>query len=224
MVLFDIDGTLLHAGALPRRAFGEALRETFGTVATVDDHPFAGKTDPQIAREVLRAAGIVDREIEAGLPALFDAYLTRLQLGLGVKGDAPRVLPGVVALLDALCADRGVVLGLLTGNLARGAELKLEAAGLGGRFAFGAYGSDSAQRPHLPAFALARAEASGVRVGSLVVVGDTPLDVACGRAAGARTVAVATGGFGVEELTACGADVVLHDFEDTTRAVAALLG
>ena len=190
----------------------------------MDDHPFAGKTDPQIAREVLGAAGIAEREIEAGLPALFDAYLTRLHLGLGAEEDAPRVLPGVVKLLDALDGHGRVVLGLLTGNLARGAELKLEAAGLDGRFAFGAYGSDSAHRPDLPSFAVARARASGVRVESLVVVGDTPLDVACGRAAGARTVAVATGGFGVADLTACGADVVLRDFEDTTRTLAALLG
>jgi phosphoglycolate phosphatase-like HAD superfamily hydrolase len=224
VVLFDIDGTLLHAGPVPRRAFAEALREVFGTAGTVDAHPFAGKTDPQIAREILLAAGVGDEAISVGLPALLRAYLHRLEQGLLDPAARPRVLPGVPALLDALGARADCVVGLLTGNVARGAALKLEAVGIGGRFAFGAYGSDSPHRPDLARVALGRVAALGLRAGPAVVVGDTPLDVACGAAAGARTVAVATGAFSASRLAAAGADVVLPDLSDTARSVEAIVG
>lgn len=224
VVLFDIDGTLLHAGSLPRRAFGAALREVFGTAGTVADHDFAGKTDFQIAREILELAGVSRARIEAALPALMESYLGRLEAGLGDPRARPRVLPGVVALLDALAGRSACALGLLTGNLARGAELKLAAAGLGGRFAFGAFGSDSEHRPDLPAVAVGRARAMGLRAGATVVVGDTPLDVACGAHAGAWTVAVATGPYEAARLRRAGADVVLPNLADTARALDAILG
>lgn len=223
-VLFDIDGTLLHAGSLPRRAFGDALREVFGTAGTVADHDFAGKTDLQIAREILEAAGVSPGRIQAALPALMASYLGRLEAGLGDPRARPRVLPGVVELLDALAGRTACALGLVTGNLARGAELKLAAAGLSGRFAFGAFGSDSERRPDLPAVAVRRARALGLRVGATVVVGDTPLDVACGAHAGAWTVGVATGPYDAARLRRAGADVVLPDFADTERALDGILG
>lgn len=224
VVLFDIDGTLLHAGDLPRRVFRASLLEVFGTAGTVDAHEFAGKTDPQIVREVLALAGVPGERIRAGLDRALARYLSLLEEGLRDPAARPYPLPGVTALLDALALRPGCALGLLTGNVEPGARLKLDAAGLGGRFAFGAFGSDSAHRPDLTPFALRRALALGHRPGRLVVVGDTPRDVECGAHAGARTVAVATGRYGVQSLRAAGADVVLENFDDTPGALAAILG
>ncbi len=199
------------------------MQEVFGTAGTVDAHEFAGKTDYQIAREVLQSAGIPEDRIAAGLGGLFERYLALLERGLRDPSMRPTPLPGVMELLEALARRPGCALGLLTGNVERGASLKLEAAGLGGRFAFGAYGSDSAHRSDLPRFALRRARSLGI-AGRLVVVGDTPRDVECGAHAGARTVAVATGRYAAAELRSAGADVVLEDLANTARALDAILG
>lgn len=223
VVLFDIDGTLLHAGDLPRRAFGASLLDVYGTAGTVQDHDFSGKTDLQIATEVLRLAGLSAERVREGLGRAIDRYLVLLEEGLRDPAARPEPLPGVAALLDALAARPGCALGLLTGNVERGARLKLDAAGLGGRFAFGAYGSDSAHRPDLAHVAVRRARELGFAPGRVVVVGDTPRDVECGAQAGARTVAVATGSYGVTALRGAGADAVLADFRDTPAVVSAIL-
>lgn len=225
LILFDIDGTLLATGGAAARAFHRALLEVFGTAGPIHAHSFAGKTDPQIAYELLSAAGWSEAEITARLPALWAAYLRELPAELAAA--RLRVLPGVRALLERLERHNGdAIVGLLTGNIAPGARLKLEAAGLGfDRFAVGAFGSDHAERARLPAVAVRRAEARfGHRFAgkAIVVIGDTPHDIACGEALGVRTIAVATGSYPAAALAACAPDHVfpsLADVEAVERAI-----
>ena len=223
LVLFDIDGTLVAGGAA-KEAFHLALVEVFGTAGPIEGWEFSGKTDPQIARELLTEAGLEAGHIDSGLPRLWSQYVLELETRLPTL--PPRTLPGVVPLLSHLGEVAGAPLGLLTGNVREGARLKLTAVGLASWFQVGAYGSDHESRNELPAIALGRARDHwGVEfpAGSVVVIGDTPRDVACGQRAGARTVAVATGRFDTEVLGKAGADVVLPDFGDTDRVVDAIL-
>jgi phosphoglycolate phosphatase-like HAD superfamily hydrolase len=136
-------------------------------------------------------------------------------------------MPGVEALLDRLEGTTGVLLGLLTGNLARGAELKLRAGGIEpSRFRVGAYGSDAAHRPELPAIAARRAERYFGRLprgSEVVIIGDTPADIHCGTGISARALAVATGAYSTGELAACGPHAVFEDLSDTEQVVEAIL-
>jgi phosphoglycolate phosphatase-like HAD superfamily hydrolase len=136
-------------------------------------------------------------------------------------------MPGVFELLERLEQEPRAVLGLLTGNLARGAELKLRKGGIDpDRFAVGAYGSDSAHRPSLPPIAASRAERMMGRVPDgheVVIIGDTPADVACGASLGARAVAVATGGYSLEQLQACRPHAAFADLTHTDAVVSAIL-
>jgi phosphoglycolate phosphatase-like HAD superfamily hydrolase len=223
LLLFDIDGTLVRGGPA-KGAFELAMRTVYGTAGPVDGHNFSGKTDPQIARELLRLAGFDDGGIDERMEALWEVYLGELEARL--DGLPMTVLPGVVALLDHLRPRRDVALGLLTGNIVDGARLKLGSVGLFDYFVAGGFGSDSEARGDLPAVAIGRAQdALGIQfpASEVVVVGDTPRDVACGRQGGTRTVAVATGRYGLEELSAAGADVVLSDLSLLDTAVGALL-
>lgn len=219
LILFDIDGTLVSGGPA-KYAFEAAMIETYGTVGDVGGVSFAGKTDPQIARELLAGVGFDRQAIDDGMPALWQSYEGHLEARL--DDDPVCVLPGIFALLDALANLDGVGLGLLTGNIVRGAELKLASAGLWDRFAVGGYGSDHEERNELPAVALDRARAHwevSIDPADAVVVGDTPRDVGCGRAGGTRTLAVATGSYEAAELEAAGADHVLEDLSSTLDVV-----
>ena len=223
LILFDIDGTLLRGGAA-RDAFADALQEVYGTTGPIEDHDFSGKTDPQIARELLERVGMTRDAIRSRLPALWDGYLTRLADGL--TRTPVTVLPGVRRLLDDLQGRPGIRMGVVTGNLADGARLKLGSAGLDGRFPVGAFGSDHEERNHLPGVAMARAArlwGQAFRGDAVVVVGDTPRDVECGRHHGVRTVAVATGQWSSAELDAAGAGRTLEDFSDLDATLEALL-
>lgn len=223
LILFDIDGTLVSGGPA-KEAFHLALVEVFGTAGPIESWEFSGKTDPQIARELLRQGGLEDREIDTGLPTLWNHYLSGLETRL--PAHPTKALPGVEALLEALRGERKVALGLVTGNLARGAELKLGAARLDGTFAIGGFGSDHEERNQLPGVALVRARRQWGRTfapAEVVVVGDTPRDVECGKAHGLRTLAVATGRFGAETLAATGPDATLEDFSETERVLRLLL-
>ncbi len=223
LILFDIDGTLTRGGPA-KGAFHTAMLETFGTAGAIDSHDFSGKTDPQIARELLTAAGLDDAAVDAGLTGLWDRYIGELEARIG---DNPmRLLPGVAGLIEALDADPDVALGLVTGNIVRGAQVKLGSVGLAECFAVGGYGSDHEVRERLPAIALERAfEVWGIRfpAESAVIVGDTPRDVECGKHEGTRTVAVATGRIPRERLEATGADAVFDDFSDIASVMEALL-
>lgn len=217
LVLLDIDGTLLSTDGEAREAFREALRTTYGTPGPIDDHPFAGKTDPQIARELLSAAGLEEAAIVAGLDDLWRRYLEALSPRLRAR--PPRLCEGVTALLERIEASSpAVVAGLLTGNIRDGARLKLRAAGLDfERFPVGAFGCDSADRRRLPEVAMRRAARlldQAVEPTSVVVVGDTPADIDCARRCGARAVAVATGVYAAAELAPHRPDALLDSLAD----------
>jgi phosphoglycolate phosphatase len=226
LVLFDIDGTILLSGGAGRRAITAALSEAVGEVDAFSGIRFDGKTDPQIVGELLAAAGH-ERHDEARVAALCERYVTLLEQELSGRTSDTVLMPGVPELLDRLEAEDAVVLGLLTGNLARGARLKLSAAGISPeRFRVGAYGSDSAHRPELPAVAAKRAEPYFGRVPAgeeVVIIGDTPADIYCGSGIGARALGVATGGYDVNTLAACGPHAVFSDLSDTAAVLTAIL-
>lgn len=227
LVLFDIDGTLLTTHGAASRAFRHALLEVYGRTGPIDTYDFHGRTDPQIARELLRLDGLDDETIDRGLEELWTHYLTGLEHGLAQPDADTEVLPGVPELLDALHDTGDHLVALLTGNIERGARLKLSAADLWHRFDFGAYGSDHERRDRLPAVAVRRArDRTGIhfKARDVVIIGDTPFDVTCGRELGVWAVAVATGKHSADELAGAGADVVLDDLRDTAGAVAALDG
>jgi phosphoglycolate phosphatase-like HAD superfamily hydrolase len=226
LVLFDIDGTLLWSDGAGRRAIHRALIEVFGDTGPAD-HRFDGKTDPQIVRELMRVVGHDDTIIDARMDDLFARYVTCLREELRDPEHHATPLPGVVDLLDALARRTDVALGLLTGNLVEGAAAKLEAVGIDPAiFVVGAYGSDHELRPELPAIAQRRArEVLGVDVSGrdVVVIGDTPADVECGRDIGARAIGVATGRYTTDDLAAHGAVAVFADLSDTDAVVRAIL-
>ena len=223
LILFDIDGTLVR-GTAAKFAFETGMLQTYGTAGAVDSYDFSGKTDPQIARELLSDAGLEDAVVEAGLAGLWDRYIGGLESR--IIENPMKLLPGVADLIEALDAEPDVALGLVTGNIIRGARVKLGSVGLAECFEVGGYGSDHAVRKYLPAIALERAfEAWGVRFPpeSAVIVGDTPRDVQCGKHEGTRTVAVATGRIPREQLEATGADAVFDDFSDLGSVIEVLL-
>ena len=215
LILFDIDGTLLTAGGAPRRAFRRALTEFFGTEGAAATDDFSGKTDPQIVYDLMTAAGFGDNHIAERIAAVFESYVAGLAVELETE-TGHRLLPGVSELVSRLAEDPRVVLGLVTGNVETGARLKLNHFGLWDRFRVGAFGSDDRERDRLPPIAVERARELTGRsfVGEeVVVVGDTPADVRCARAAGAIAVAVATGPPGRDALAASDPDFLLDSLE-----------
>jgi phosphoglycolate phosphatase len=227
LVLFDIDGTLLTARGAPRRAFTRAMLNVYGTTGPIDAHRFDGKTDPQIARELLELAGLEVPAIRAGYERLWRCYLRELEVEFAAPEHSTIVLPGVYELLDTLEQRRDdVVLGLLTGNIDGGARLKLASARITTPFPVGAFGSDHERRDALPAVAVARAHSATGRAFAgqdVVVIGDTPDDVTCGRTLGVRAVGVATGRYDAAALGDAGAHVVLASLADTDAVLRALL-
>ncbi|MCC6930887.1 MAG: haloacid dehalogenase-like hydrolase [Gemmatimonadaceae bacterium] len=226
LVLFDIDGTILSTEGAGRRAMEGALLSAFGTPGA-STYRYDGKTDMQIVRELMREAGMDDAAIDERLPTILDEYLARLDRELA-SGELRMVLyEGVLELLDALERRADRVLGLLTGNLLGGAERKLRAVGIDPqRFRIGAFGSDHEHRPALPAIALERwrAMANGAAHGGdrLVIIGDTPADIDCGRGVGARAIAVATGHYSVDTLAAHAPAAVFADLRDTEAVMRAI--
>jgi phosphoglycolate phosphatase-like HAD superfamily hydrolase len=199
--------------------------DVYGTAGPVDAYDFHGKTDLQIVRDLLVAAGLPLADVAARQGEFFSSYLGCLEKEIG-DGRLVRLFPGVAGLVETLAAAEACVVGLLTGNVEAGARIKLRSTGLWPRFRLGAYGSDDADRTRLPGVAAERARAlvgRTFRGADVVVIGDTPLDVGCGRAFGARCIAVATGRHTVDDLTACAADHVFRDFSDTARVVTAIL-
>jgi HAD superfamily hydrolase (TIGR01509 family) len=206
--LFDVDGTLVHTEGAGRMALEGAFFDVFGVERAFEGVPLAGRTDPLIIADALARHGVAFTDGQRGrFWGQAERHLARLL-------SPPRggVLPGVRDLLDAIGAEPAQVRGLLTGNMAPFARLKLGAFGLFERFAFGTYGSDGPDRPAMARVAVARAaQGWGVPPSRCVVVGDTELDIECARAAGAHAVAVATGGRSREELAPYAPDLLLED-------------
>jgi phosphoglycolate phosphatase len=226
LVLFDIDGTILLTAGAGRRAIVAALGQEVGDTAAFGQVLFDGKTDPQIVADLLAAAGHPGPHAPDRVSAICRRYVELLAGELERHTSRTTMMPGIPALLDRLEAQEGVVLGLLTGNVVEGASLKLRSAGLDpNRFRVGAYGSDSANRPDLPPIAARRAEPFFGRIPTgpeVVIIGDTPADIGCGECIGARAVAVATGGYSVADLAACGPHAVFEDLSDIERVMDAI--
>lgn len=226
LVLFDIDGTLLRSSGAGKRSMERALREVFETPEDPSYH-FDGKTDKQIVRDLMRRAGIREELINRKMEELLGNYLGGLHAELTVNPDKVKLFPGVAELLDALEAQEGITLGLLTGNIEPGARAKLRAGGIDpDRFRVNAFGSDHEHRPELPAIAQRRAKellGLDLRGDRLVVIGDTPADIDCGRSIGARAIGVATGRFTVEELATHSPYAVFEDLGDTPTVLQTIL-
>ncbi len=220
LLLFDIDGTLIRSGGCGERALRLAVRDTFGVDDDLHDIEIAGRTDTRIARQLLQKYG---REVTAeGIAAVLENYLRHLPVLL--RESNGEVLPGIEALLPLLKQRDDVVLALLTGNVVRGAEHKLTHYGLWDYFAFGAFADDHHERDQLGPFALSRAKERGHEVGlaRTFVIGDTPHDISCARAVGAKVLAVATGVFTAENLAPFSPDILLEDLGDIPSTLRAL--
>lgn len=214
LFLFDIDGTLVLTGGAGLRALERACRELHGVTGMTEGMKADGKTDPLIVEEIFHERfGRLPRAEE--LTALLDKYLEFLEDEVA-RTDRYRIMPGVERALQVL-ESRGEPIGLATGNVEPGARIKLVRGDLWRRFAFGGYGSDSGDRAALVARAIERGETHAGRTFArreVVVIGDTPRDVAAARACGAVAVAVATGPHRVDALRGTGADVVMETLEE----------
>ncbi len=213
LLLFDIDGTLMTSGGAGERALRRGFQKRFGIDDDLAKVEIAGRTDSGIARRMLAAHGL--EETPENLTAFFDGYLHFLAEEL--PSSPGTLLPGIIPLLDALKSRTDVVLALLTGNLERGAELKLTHYGVWHYFEFGAYADDHHDRNELGHFARTRAqEKHGIDFppDQIFVLGDTPHDVSCARAIGAKAVAIATGKFTRAELAQCAPDYLFDNLGD----------
>lgn len=225
LVLFDIDGTILLANGAGRRSVHQAMHDVFGASGP-ESHPFDGKTDPQIVRELGTLAGIAEDVIAERMDAALDRYFRYLESDITAAPDTVQLLPGVHALLDALEARDDIMLGLLTGNIKQGAALKLRTVNVAPeRFLVGAYGCDAPARPDLPAIAQRRASAHlGAHLpGSrIVIIGDTPHDLTCGLGIGAMAIGVETGRYRAADLQPYEPLAVFANLVDTAAVVAAI--
>jgi len=215
LLLFDVDGTLVLGNRSNRRWFGEALIEVFGAAGDIDAYSFSGKIDPQIVTELLTGAGVALPSIEAGIPRVKEAYLSRLQRNLEPRH--LRLLPGVPELLERLETRQEVTMGLLTGNWEEGARTKLACFDLNRFFAFGAFSDGQRVRGDLPPMALSRAaKFTGQRFApaETLIIGDSVLDIDCARQHGMKSLAVATGYTSIPDLEAAGPDWVIQDLGD----------
>lgn len=212
LVLFDIDGTLIQTAGAGVRGLSDAFARLHGRPEALDGIAVSGRTDRAILTEIFARWG--QALTDDLLAPLRDRYLESLARELReARGPGIGVLPGVHAAIASLEAHPSFALGLLTGNFERGAQIKLTHFDLWRRFSFGAFGDDHADRRALVPVAIDRARRCGLEADQVIVVGDTPLDVDCAHANGARAVAVATGEYSREELVSTGAEIVVDTLE-----------
>jgi phosphoglycolate phosphatase-like HAD superfamily hydrolase len=221
LLLWDIDGTLVCTGAAGERALVGAMKSLFQIEASLDQIDFWGRTDAHIGRMLFEHYGVALDEKK--LHDFLEMYLVLLQTEM-TKGRT-KTHPGIVDILEQVRLRADLAQGLLTGNLVRGAEIKLTHFDVWRYFEFGAFADDSYLRNELGPHALRRAKE---KIGrefppeNVFVIGDTPHDVACGKIIGAKTIAVATGKFSVEELAKCEPTAVLADFSDPLKFFAVI--
>lgn len=225
LILFDIDGTLICSNGAGREVMAASLRDVFGTTGPIETYPFGGKTDRQIITDLLTAAGFSRENIDLNLPAVYQLMVEKGRHLFPQRGMKPCY--GVAALLEELGQRNDVTLGLLTGNIADTAPLKLAAAGIAPcQFRLGAYGSDSMDRNDLPCIAMQRAAnlTSFTYSGkNTIIIGDTPADILCARSGEATAVAVASGWTDALTLAQYQPDYLLNDLSDTTGVINILL-
>jgi phosphoglycolate phosphatase len=213
LILFDIDGTLLHAHGAGRESTREAMLEVFGTCSTIDTHKFGGKTDWHTLVELLRDHGYDAGTIGERMSE-YEACLAR-HLEKVIPTRQTIALPGALEVVHALRKRKDIVIGIVTGNVRATANIKLRAGGFDPAwFAVGAYGSEAIERDHLPPLALQRAIDHAQRhfePHEVIVVGDTLADIQCARAVGATAIAVTTGFSTRDELAAAQPDYLLND-------------
>jgi len=214
LLLWDIDGTLLNSHGAGMKALASAVQRVFGIGEPIDDIEFAGRTDRWIMRQIFVKFGLPANEDNFQL--LIEGYVAALPSELADRGVS--VLPGIATLLESASTRGDVALGLLTGNVRRGAEAKLAIRDLWRHFPFGAFADEEEDRNLLGPHALQRARAyHHVEFAAIDtwVIGDTPHDIVCARAFGARALAVATGRHSVAELQAFNPDAVFPDLADS---------
>jgi phosphoglycolate phosphatase-like HAD superfamily hydrolase len=219
--LFDIDGTLISTGGAGQAAMARAIA-SFGLAPETDDIAFSGRTDREIVRDLFLHHDIADTA--DNVTRFCDEYIRQLAFTLRARPGS--VLPGVRDLIDLLAPRSELVVGLLTGNLRRGAEGKLRHYELMDYFAFGAYGDHHLDRNHVAHEALAAAREhtqTSVSPDQVWIIGDTPRDVLCARAIGANVIAVATGAYSAAELGQSQPDILLENME-SEGDVAAIWG
>jgi phosphoglycolate phosphatase-like HAD superfamily hydrolase len=228
-VLWDIDGTLIHGGRASREVFADAVARVTGRPSDDGGVRMSGKTDPLIALEIMEHAGIAEDVARSYLPKVL------LALEEGLEAAAHRIRAeghahaGAMGVIRALAEDPAFVQSVLTGNLKANARVKLAAFGFDAYLDLdvGAYGSDDSDRRRLIPIAVRRLEERrgwSPRPGDVWVIGDTPRDLDAARAADARCLLVATGGYGFEDLAALGADAALPSLEDSDAVLRALRG
>jgi len=252
LALFDIDCTLIDGHGAGGRAIMRAIKDVYGVEGELGDYSFHGRTDPGIVRDLADLWGAGGSEAITGryegetqpqvvhdlaerlgtpddvIDTLVDQCVARYVelIAEEVAVGHIEVLPGVRELVTELAADRRVLVGLLTGNVAAGARIKLAPTGLSSLFQVAAYGSDSALRAELPPVAVARAERlTGRRFAGkeIVVIGDAPADIECGAGLGVKTIAVATGRHSRDELAAHEPDYLFADMSDWRAVYEAIL-
>jgi phosphoglycolate phosphatase len=213
LLLFDIDGTLIHSGGAGVHALKSAFTERFDIIDDLHDIEIAGMTDSGIVVSILNKHKIP--ATNENISAFLDSYVHFLSLELPRR--MGRLLPGVLELLEKLKLRPHLVLALLTGNVSRGAQLKLEHYGVWHFFEFGAFADDHHDRNRLGTVARARAKEKHGRqfsTSEIDVIGDTPRDIACGKAFGARTIAVATGTWKRDQLAKYEPDFLIDDLSN----------
>ena len=218
LVLFDIDGTLVRTGGAGVKAFARAFQTEFGLNDGAEKLKFAGRTDVSLVREFFSHHGITPDATH--FERFFETYLSHLaQMILQCEGG---VCPGVNPFLNELrMQSNPPAIGLLTGNIRRGAEIKLRHYDLWKPFAFGGFADDHEERDHIAAIAKERGEEvlkTKLRGEEVLVIGDTPLDIRCARAIGAKVLAVATGGSKLDELQSHKPDWAVEDLRAVKAA------
>lgn len=218
VVLFDIDGTLLDMRGAGRKSFVRSLKTVFGWDDDIRYINFAGNTDLNVLLQVAEHHGVTltrddRRRFFAQMPLELEQTAKEVQLV---------IYPGVRELLEALSARDDVILGLVTGNVAAAARIKLKQFDLHDHFVLGAFGDDHPDRGEIARLALDRVQEkmpAGAKMKACFLIGDTPLDIAAAKSIGATSIAVATGKFGADALRAAGADHVLTDLADTSAVL-----
>ncbi len=216
LLLFDIDGTLITGHGVPKKLALEIIQKHFPGFENGQQVQFNGMTDPLIVQQVLAAnnhkIGLDDPIINV----ILDEFLDKLKTHVTPK-NPPTILPGVQELLEACNQNNNLFIGLVTGNMMRGAKIKLSAAGLNNYFVIGAFGSDHWNRNHLPPIAIDRAKQyfeQAFLKENIWIIGDSPKDVECAKVNGLKCLAVLTGKIEKDVMFNAGADVVMKDLSD----------